>query len=76
MAILIPATKEFVEKHSNVIMFCYVAEKVEFTKEQMKKDMKQKYNIPEEKVVEFIIDGINDGFISQRVGHYRYMSFL
>lgn len=73
MAVLIPATKEWIEENSNVIMFCYVAEKIEITAEQMKKEMKEKYDIPEEKVVKFINDAINDGFLSQRVGYYRYM---
>lgn len=42
MAVLIPATKEWIEENSNVIMFCYVAEKIKITEEQMKKRNERK----------------------------------
>lgn len=72
MAVLVPITNEYAKEHSGFVIYNYVAEKGEVTIEQVRKEMKEKYDIPEEEVNEFFEEALQSGILSPRVGYYKF----
>lgn len=72
MATMIPITKEYAKEHSGFVIYNYVAEKRDVTIEQVRKEMKERFDIPKEEVDAFFKEALQSGILSPRVGYYKF----
>lgn len=72
MATMVSVTKEYAKEHSGFVIYNYIAEKRNVTIEQVRKEMKERFNIPKEEVDTFFEDALQSGILSPRVGYYKF----